>query len=254
MNIILVTGASAGMGMEFVKQIDKKFPNVDEFWLIARRKDKLQALANSCNHKCRVVDLDLTDEDSFEILDCLLKQENAKIRLLINNAGFGIIGKYTELSRSELTGMVRVNAEALTAVNSVCIPYMMKNSRIILMASSAAFMPQPSFAVYAATKSFVLSLAYALNAELKKDKIYVTAVCPGPVNTEFFDIAEKHGKILPIKKFFMAKPENVVKKALVDARNKKSVSVYGFASNCMRVWGKIFPHKLVSQIIMMMYK
>ena len=79
MNIILVTGASAGMGMEFVKQIDKKFPNVDEFWLIARRKDKLQELANSCNHKCRVVDLDLTDEDSYEILDCLLKQENAKI-------------------------------------------------------------------------------------------------------------------------------------------------------------------------------
>jgi len=254
MNIILVTGASAGMGMEFVKQVDLRFPKVDEIWLVARRKERLQELANSCKHKCRVIDLDLTEDDSFIILESLLEQENAQIRLLINNAGFGVIGTFSKLKRRELTDMVRLNAEALTAINSVCIPFMKKNSRIILIASSAAFMPQPSFAVYAATKSFVLSLAYALSEELRKEKIYVTAVCPGPVNTEFFDIAEKYGKILPIKKFFMSKPEAVVKKALIDSRNKKTVSVYGIASKFMRIWGKILPYKLLVRIINMLYK
>lgn len=253
MNIILVTGASSGMGKEFVLQVDKHFPKVDEIWLIARRKERLQELANQCKHTCRILDLDLTDSDSYIILEELLKQENPKITLFINNAGMGIIGTFAKMKCQEMTETVRLNCEAVTAVNSICIPYMKKNSRLIMMSSCAAFIPQPGFSVYAASKSFVLSLARALKEELKEKKIYVTAVCPGPVMTEFFDKAEKYDRILGIKKFFMANPESVVKKALIDSKNKKAVSVYGLSSKFMQVAGKILPHGILIKITNLLY-
>ena len=112
-------------------------------------------------------------------------------------------------------------------------------------ASSAAFLPQPKFAVYAATKSYVLSFSRALNEELRSRQSHVTAVCPGPVDTEFFDRAEKGNDTLFIKKIVMAKPEKVVKKALLDARTKKDVSVYSLPIQAFYVVSKLLPHKLM---------
>ena len=123
--------------------------------------------------------------------------------------------------------MVRLNDEALVAVTEMVLPYISKNSRIIQFASAAAFMPQPGFAVYAASKSFVLSYSRALAVELKKKNIYVTAVCPGPVETEFFGIALRRGKARSDQEAHDGGAEKVVKKALMDSMKGKRISVYG---------------------------
>lgn len=114
-----------------------------------------------------------------------------------------------------------------------------------MLASSAAFLPQADFATYAASKSYVLSLSRALNQELRPKKIYVTAVCPGPVDTPFFDRAEQYGKTLAIKKYVMAAPEAVVKKALLDSYHKKSISVYGLPMKAFAFASKTLPHDLL---------
>ncbi len=126
---------------------------------------------------------------------------------------------------------------------------MSPNSRILQFASSAAFLPQPKFAVYAATKAFVLSYSRALGAELRGRGIYVTAVCPGPVDTEFFDIAETTGQIPLYKRLVMANPRKVVRKALTDSYMGRSVSVYGVAMKAFRVLCKVLPHELVMGIL-----
>ena len=257
-NIIIVTGASSGMGKEFVKQIDKKFPKVDEIWLIARRKEVLKELAKSCNHVCRILAYDLCEKQAQQEVRTLLEREQPRITLLVNSAGYGVLGPFYQDSFSqdkktvidtnwmnEQMGMVSLNCEVLTAMTHLCIPFIKKGGRIIQLASSAAFLPQPKFAVYAATKSYVLSFSRALNEELRSRQIHVTAVCPGPVDTEFFDRAEKGNDTLFIKKIVMAKPEKVVEKALLDARNKKDVSVYSLPIQAFYVVSKLLPHKLM---------
>lgn len=258
-NIIIITGASSGMGKEFVKQIDCKFPNVNELWLIARRKEALEELAASCKHKCRVLDYDLCNKQSIDEIAALLKKEAPSITLLVNSAGYGILGPFYneaedfDLALTEQLGMVDLNCRALSAITYLCIPYMRRGGRIIQLASSAAFLPQPKFAVYAATKSYVLSFCRALNEELRNRKIYVTAVCPGPVDTAFFERAEKGTDRLLIKQFVTAKPDKVVAKALLDSRNKKEVSIYSFPIQIFFIISKLLPHKFML-IIMRLLK
>lgn len=270
-NIIIVTGASSGMGKEFVKQIDIRFPKVNEIWLIARRKDVLKELAMSCNHVCRILAYDLCERQAREELITLLEKESPRITLLVNSAGYGILGPFYQPVESseeiwvrdesiavnkkwmkEQTGMVSLNCEALTAMTYMCIPYMKRGGRIIQLASSAAFLPQPQFAVYAATKSYVMSFSRALNEELRDRQVHVTAVCPGPVDTEFFDRAEVGSDTLFIKKMVMAKPQMVVRKALLDARNKKDVSVYSLPMQAFYAASKLLPHKLMLVIMRVM--
>ena len=112
-------------------------------------------------------------------------------------------------------------------------------------ASASAFLPQPGFAEYAATKSYVLSLSRALNVELKHKKIYVTAVCPGPAKTNFFNIAEENASSPWYKKFFYAEPNKVVNKAIRDCMRKKEVSVYSISMNLLRFFTKIIPHRII---------
>ena len=116
------------------------------------------------------------------------------------------------------------------------------------MASVAAFMPQMRFAIYAASKAFVLSFSRALHYELKDKKISVTAVCPGPVKTAFFDTAEEYGYTLMIKKYIMAKPEKVVDQALKDAKNRQQVSVYGPLMKGMRILTKCVPKRILLDV------
>lgn len=263
-NIIIITGASSGMGREFVKQTDARFPKVDEIWLIARREDKLKEIANSCNHKCRILAYDLCDRNAQEELTNIFTAEKPRITMLVNSAGYGILGSFcnsgnlpdTEAmtddfdnARKDQIGMIDLNCMALTFMTHLCIPFMKKGGRIIQLASSAAFLPQPKFAVYAATKSYVLSFCRALNEELYKDKIHVTAVCPGPVDTEFFERAEKGADRLFIKQFVMAKPEKVVAKALLDARNKKTISVYSLPMQAFYLISKLLPHQWMLHVM-----
>lgn len=245
MNIIIITGASSGMGQEFARQIDRGFSNIDEIWLLARRKERLEELADKMDHKTRIFPMDVNDEYAMDDFEKLLYECDCKVRMLLNCAGYGILGSVEELELEEQLGMIQTNCEALTRLTCLCLPYMYRNSRIINLASSAAFLPQKGFAVYAASKSYVLSFSRGLNEELKKRHIYVTAVCPGPVRTEFFEIAEQYGDSLAIKKLVMAESENVVALALRDSYHKKAVSVYSIPIKAFQALTKYLPHSVI---------
>ena len=243
MKIAVVTGASSGLGREFARQISARYSKFDEIWLIARRTERLEEVANEIKLTSRVISLDLSSKDELMALKELLEENAPDIKLLVNCAGYGKSGSFDELGYDEQLGMIDINCRALTAVTKLCLPYISSNSRIIELASAAAFMPQPDFAVYAATKSYVLSFSKAINKELKPKKITVTAVCPGPVDTEFFDIAGKNVKLL--KRMVMAKPENVVEQAIKDAALGNELSIYGRTMKLAHVAGRFLPHRLL---------
>lgn len=169
--------------------------------------------------------------------------------MLVNCAGYGIMGEFSASNISEELGMIDVNCKALTQMTYLCIPYMKKNSRIIQLASSAAFLPQPNFAVYAATKSYVYSFSRALNQELRPKKIYVTAVCPGPVDTPFFDIAEKTGSTLAVKKLTLVRADQVVERAIADSYHKHERSVYSAWIKSFDIAAKVLPHRAALELM-----
>lgn len=250
MRIAIVTGASSGMGREFVYQISEKYKSLDEIWVIARRLDKLVELSEDIDSvKIRPLKYDVSDEADMIRFKLLLMQEKPQVRVLVNSAGYGVIGSFVEVGEDN-AGMCKVNCFGLTKLLDLVLPYMTcSRGNIFNLASSAAFLPQPSFATYAATKSYVLSLSRALNKELRNRNITVTAVCPGPVKTEFFDIAEKHTSVKLYKKLGMANAKKVVELALKDGFHDRSVSVYGGLMKVFRILSKILPHEFMIKFI-----
>lgn len=248
-NIAIITGASAGMGKEFVKQVADRYPKLDEIWAIARRKDKLEELAKECKAHVRIMPLDLTQNNDVRILTNALELAKPNVKLLVNCAGCGKVGNFELSSYDEQIRMIHLNCQALTAITYLVLPYMNDCSRIVNLASVAAFLPQPQFAVYAATKSYVLSFSRALQYEIKDRRVSVTAVCPGPVDTEFFDLADPEQKGFAYKKFFMAKAPRVVKKALDDVAYGREISIYGFPMKAVFLLTKILPHHLIMRLI-----
>ncbi len=244
LNIILITGASSGMGRETARQLDKIYTDkIDEIWLIARRRDRLTELAGELSHSCHILEMDLNDKSNYEKLDAELKLLDANIKLLVNAAGFGAMGKFSEIDLDKQIDMVNLNCVALTAVTGIALKYMSDNARIMQFASSAAFLPQPGFSVYAATKAYVLSFSESLNAELKPRNISVTAVCPGPVDTEFFDVAGMTFGSFEIKKYFMANERDVVKEAIADTYHRKPTSVYSFPMKAFKAFCQTVPEE-----------
>lgn len=201
-NIAVITGASSGLGKEFTIQIAQK-NEYDEIWIIARRAEKLQELADEINNKnnfniVRPIPMDISGKTGVNNFKQLLDDENQKlvsiesgikIGLLVNNAGFGTYGPFEETSVNRQMDMIDLNCITVTGMCGATLNYLSKGSVIINTASLAAFMPLGNFAVYAATKSYVLSYSVALAAELKDKGIKVCALCPGSVSTEFANVA-----------------------------------------------------------------
>lgn len=244
MKIAVVTGASSGLGKEFAHQISARYSKFDEIWLIARRAKELEKVAEEIKLTARIISLDLSKDEEIDSLKKLLEEHTPDIKLLVNCAGFGKTGKVDQIDYDAQIGMIDVNCKALMAVTKLCLPYISSTSRIINIASAAAFLPQPNFAVYAATKAFVLSFSRALTKELKHRKITVTCVCPGPVDTNFFEIAGSDIKFF--KKMVMAKPEKVVEKAIKDAAMGEEMSIYGKMMKLAYFVSRFLPHRIVT--------
>lgn len=201
-NIAIITGASSGMGKEFALQVSKKY-NYDQIWLVARRADKLNELAQEINKDknfevAKVVVLDIGNRNGVNEFKTLLENEDKELRkvesklnigLLINNAGFGTYGPFDETPVDREMDMIDLNCTSLTGMCGISLPYLSKDSVIINTASLAAFMPLGNFAVYGASKAYALSFSVALAAELKPKGIKVCALCPGSVSTEFANVA-----------------------------------------------------------------
>lgn len=228
MKIAIITGASSGMGMEFARQLDRSLCKTDQIWLLARRREPMEQLAQSMETKAHTIVIDMTNEKELEQFAEVLAIGNPKITVLVNCAGVGSYGEFAKQSNEDMFAMLRLNIMALTRMTKICLPYMKRGSRIIQFSSGAAFVPQAAFAVYAASKSYVYSLSRALSKELQGRGISVTAVCPGPVNTPFLEhaygSASRMGKL---KKLTLLKTECVVAKAIEDAKRGKSVSLCG---------------------------
>lgn len=244
--IAIITGASSGMGREFVFKADQE-ENLSEIWVIARRADRLEELKKEIKTPLRSIPLDLTKKESLEELELLLKTNKPEIKLLVNCSGYGKFGKTQEISLDDSMGMIDLNCKALTAVTLLALPYMAQKGNIIELCSLSSFQPVPYLNVYGATKAYVLSFSRALNAELK-GKVKVMAVCPGWVKTEFFARAESDDNtaVTYFNRFYTAK--QVIDKAYKDMRRGKDVSICGFPVRAQVLLVKLLPHKLVMKI------
>ncbi|MBQ2668348.1 MAG: SDR family NAD(P)-dependent oxidoreductase [Clostridia bacterium] len=190
MKTAILTGASAGFGVELLRAAIKLCPDIDTYWLIARREDRLKALqAQFPEKKLRAVPLDLTDPAALSRLKKILNEEKPEITLLMNNAGAGKLCDFAQSTAESQLMQVDLNCRALTAVTRHCLPYMQMGSLILNVSSIASFAPTPRMTVYCATKSYVQAFSRALREELTPQKINVLAVCPGPMDTEFLGVA-----------------------------------------------------------------
>ena len=250
MNIAIVTGASSGMGQEFVLQMHK-YVTVDQVWVIARREQALLALQEHCPVPVRPVPLDLCDPESFPKFAALLEQEKPEIKLLVNAAGFGKFGGFHKVPLEEDLRMIDLNCKALVSMTRICLPYMHRGSHILQLDSLSAFQPVPYIATYGATKSFVLSYSRAIGAELKKDGIRMMAMNPFWVKTEFFDHAFKtnDSEVQNFIKLYEAK--DVVATGLKHLyKTKKQVSIHGLIPKGQTLMVKLLPHSLVMKVWM----
>lgn len=250
MNIAIITGASSGLGKEFLKQIDSY--NFDEIWVIARQREKLEALRDIIHTNLKIIPLDLSLNSSFKIYEEELKKEKPNVKLLINCAGFGKFGNYSEIPLEDSLKMIDLNCKALVSMTEKTLPFMNEFSKILQICSSSSFQPLPFANVYASTKAFVLSYSRALNYELRERRILVTAVCPGWVRTNFFETAKKTKNPNAVNNYaFMSDAKDVVKKALRDMKKNKSISIYGAFSLSQFVGTKFFPKDFIMNIWVM---
>ena len=250
MNIAVVTGASSGMGREFVRQLSD-YITPDEIWVIARRGDALRALEKEVSTPLRVLSLDLCKEESFDAYAALLAQEKPNIQLLVNAAGFGKFGHSHSIPLEDDLRMIDLNCKALVAMTRLSLPYMKKGSHILQLDSLSAFQPVPYITTYGATKSFVFSYSRAMNAELKGMGIRMMAMNPGWVKTEFFQHAcrTNSGQVQYFDRLYEA--EDVVRTGLRDLyKTKNEYSVHGFPTRMQVRLVKLLPHNIVMKVWM----
>ena len=250
MNIAVVTGASSGMGREFVRQLSN-YITPDEIWVIARREDALLQLQQEVSIPLRVLTLDLCKDESFSQYAAVLEQEKPNIRLLVNAAGFGKFGNFQEIPLEDDLRMIDLNCKSLVAMTRLSLPYMGSGSHILQLDSLSAFQPVPFIATYGATKSFVFSYTRATNAELQGTGIRMMAMNPGWVKTEFFQHAcrTNSGQVQYFDRLYEA--EDVVRTGLKDLyKTKKEYSVHGFPTRMQVRLVKLLPHNIVMKVWM----
>ena len=229
MEIAVVTGASSGMGREFVYALDRQH-KFDEIWVLARREERLRELQKKVRARIRPIPCDLLRRESIRDYEGLLASEKPSVAVLVNAAGFGLFGTFEDMPLDQQLDIIGLNDQVLTGMTYVTLPYMKKGGKIYNMGSLSSFQPVPYINVYGASKAYVLSFSQALGMELKGRGIRVMAVCPGWVSTEFFDRAVTDDTVSYYNRFY--KPEQVVSKALWDMRLGKSVSVLGVPERC----------------------
>jgi len=246
MRISVVTGASSGLGREIVKLIDKR-EMLDEIWVIARREERLKALQNEVNTKLRILPYDLTEKEAYSKFSKLLKDEKPQIMFLVNAAGFGKIGGYSDISPDENAKMIDLNCRAAVLVTQEAIPYMPPKSHIMEVCSTAAFQPFPFLSVYAASKAFLYRYSRALRLELLKKQVSVTAVCPYWIkNTEFIGTAQKTRNSSYVRSFpFASTKETVALWAYADAKAGFAVSTPGPVCLMHRIAAKFIPSEIM---------
>ena len=246
MRTAIITGASTGLGREFVRQLADVFPEVECYWLIARRADRLQEVAESLpDKKVECLSLDLCDTMSFMALQEKLISEQPEIALLINNAGCGYLGNIGEMDTASQTRMVDLNIRALTAVTNIVVPFMGPGSCVLNVSSIASFCPNPRMTVYSSSKAYVSAFTVGLAEELKPKGITATAVCSGPMKTEFLDLGNITGNSRTFEILPYCDQVQVAGGALRAARAGRTIYTPRLFYKTYRVLAKVLPVKLM---------
>ena len=242
-NIAIITGASSGFGREFVYQVAATYEGIDEIWVIARRKERLEELRNQVNVNIVPMALDLTKDESFDIINQKLEEEKPNVKVLVNASGFGYFKAFMARPLDDWMRLIDLNDKALVKLNYLSIPYMQSGAHIYNIASTSAFQPVPYINVYAASKAFVLSFSRGLNVELKEKGIKVIAVCPHWTKTEFFDTAVVDDTIKYYNTYNT--PTQVVSAAINNMKKGKDISLVGAKVKNQIFLVKHFSHKFV---------
>ena len=239
-SVALITGASAGLGVDFARQLAAEGR---QLVLVARRKDRLDALVAELGN-ARAVELALGEEGAADRLMADLAAHDEQVELLINNAGFGLTGRFATLDGKRQRQMIDLNCGALVELAHAVLPGMIgrKSGAILNVASTAAFQPGPGMAVYFATKAFVLSFSEALHEEVKGQGVVVSALCPGPTATEFGQVA---GFSKPLPSMVFADSSSVVAAGLKGLKTGRAIVIPGLMNKSTAQAHRFFPRSWV---------
>lgn len=238
--IAIVTGATGDIGEEFVKSL---LSETDQVWAVGRSENKLTSLKEKYGDKIVPVRVDLSDRNDIFSFCEKIESEKPEIRYLVNNAGVAKMKSVSEFTLEEISDMLDINDKAATLICRACIPYMVKGSYILNVASASAFQPNPYIALYSASKAYLLSFTRSLNVE--NENITCTAVCPGWVDTKMLP-KQRDGK--DIRYPGMTPASKVVEVALKDCHKGKDVSVCSFYFRYMRFLSKVTPHSIAMKM------
>ena len=238
--IAIVTGATGDIGEEFVKSL---LSESDQVWAVGRSENKLSSLKEKYGDKIVPVRVDLSDRNDIFSFCEKIESEKPEIRYLVNNAGVAKMKPVSEFTLEEISDMLDINDKAATLICRACIPYMVKGSYILNVASASAFQPNPYIALYSASKAYLLSFTRSLNVE--NENITCTAVCPGWVDTKMLP-KKRDGK--DIRYPGMTPASKVVEVALKDCHKGKDVSVCSFYFRYMRFLSKVTPHSIAMKM------
>ncbi|MBR5767155.1 MAG: SDR family NAD(P)-dependent oxidoreductase [Clostridia bacterium] len=243
--IAIVTGASSGLGFEFIKHMAAS-GRYDEIWAVARRAERLSALRSQFGNVIVPVPADLTTDSGIGAVTGKLTAESPSLIALVNNAGFGTIGDIAESDPMTQGRIVNLNCQALTVLTTFALRYMSRGSFILNVCSIAAFAPNPRMATYCSTKAYVMSFTRALRFELKKQGINACAVCPGPMETEFLPVAGiKKGTSHTFDTLPRCNPDKVALKGLRAAEKGRGVYTPRAFFKFYRFVAKVLPHGIV---------
>lgn len=239
---VLITGASSGIGLEMAKIFAR---DKHELILVARSKDKLEMIQEKLSTKVTIVVADLSNEQKVKELYAFIKRQD--IDILINNAGFGLFGEFVETDLNKEIEMINTNIKAVHILTKLILKDMEKKNKgyILNVASSAAFQPGPLMSTYYATKSYVYQLSEAIYYEEKKKKkdVHVSVLCPGPVETNFNNVAGVHFGVKPLSASYVA--DYAIKQMF----KKKYLIIPGKKMQMAKFFSRFVPDKLLLKIV-----
>lgn len=245
--LAIVTGASAGLGVEFAKLLAK---DQYDLLLTARRKERLEQLADQLHKeygiKSHCLSIDLNHANAASTIHEYLKKHHLKTDVLINNAGFGALGSFTDIELEEQLRMIQVNVSSLVHLTGLILPEMLARGkgRVMNVASTAAFQPGPLMAMYYATKAFVLSFSEAVHHEIRKTGVTVTCLCPGPTPTEFHQAAGMEDSKM-FNSRMMVDPVTVARIGYQAMLKGKRLVIPGKLTNILAFSTRLAPRSLV---------
>ena len=254
MSVAIITGASSGIGEEFVKEL-KRRGLADRFWLIARRTDRMEKLRDELSIDAKIISADLTCDAGLEKIRAELEAERPEVSYLVNAAGFGNFGKFNEIPDTDAMRMIDLNVKATVAITNMTVPYINRGGHVIQLGSGSCFTPLYAFNVYAASKAFVLHYSKALYYELREIGIHVTCFCPGWVDTEFIGKATSREDVTRPKKM---KPllscRKVVRGCVAAAEKKRKLYVTNWFTKMQHMLFKLLPDGILSRAWIKMQK